>query len=225
MAEISDQDVTKRERVASRINDIPDVVLARIRGGFTKLTEVEEKTRGEFINSILISLSDGGSPLSAELPKGLPESVGRLNDSALAISVIFGIIVDIVLPLEAYKSASDGKLFDAGGWIAFDQVVSLINRDRTRLRAAVEDASLANTVLPSLVSFDVELDLRLRLEDGKILRGVPVVIVHLDTDCDGQQIWFQLKKTTIASLIESLSGAMNAMDAAGELVRTEHREY
>ena len=72
--------------------------------------------------------------------------------------------------------------------------------------------------MPSLYSFDVAVDLRVRIEDGKVRTTIPVAIVHLDTDSENQEIWVQLSTSDIDFIIKRLLRAQDDMKIAESLL-------
>jgi hypothetical protein len=68
--------------------------------------------------------------------------------------------------------------------------------------------------LPSLVDFETAVDVRLRFEKGQIKAGVPVVLVHIDTDATHEELWFQMTKAQAERLCTSLNDLLKDLEKA-----------
>jgi len=76
---------------------------------------------------------------------------------------------------------------------------------------------LAAQTLPSLDTFDISVDLRLRFKDEQIQDAVSVAVVHLDTDATNRELWFQMTRGDVELVIEKLNSTLKQMDTAEKL--------
>ena len=94
---------------------------------------------------------------------------------------------------------------------AKDILAGLADR-RDEVKQALETASLARTVLPSFRQLSIQIDLRLKFsDDGTIEKSVPVSICSLDTDVQGDDVFFQAELDDIERMIEKLEKARDNM--------------
>lgn len=94
------------------------------------------------------------------------------------------------------------------------RLAQAIGGKRAALREALERSRIASAVLPSLVQFSTVTDLRLGFEKGQVGFAVPVVVIHLGTDAEGEEIWFQANEKQLENLIKDLEEARRRIDEA-----------
>jgi hypothetical protein len=85
--------------------------------------------------------------------------------------------------------------------------------ERPQIRRSMRRASLPAQVFPYFSDIDIVVDLRLAFEADTILDSVPVALVAIDTDTDGERIWFQASKQQMRELQEEIDKALKQMDA------------
>lgn len=192
------------ETLSARIREIPPPLLPRIRGGYHSIGQMSGSQRDECVTEVVKHLSDGRAPQIRDIPalSGLRSPDG--NNVLISISVVFGLLVDLEISIDEFIAAASGEICESEDLPTLRYLASKIVPDRKALKVAVEEASLASQILPSLSMFDLEVDLRMRFEDGKLQLGVPIAVVHIDTDCQNQEIWLQLKLSEVQNLIEKL---------------------
>jgi hypothetical protein len=91
---------------------------------------------------------------------------------------------------------------------------ALVVRDRDHYKRALEKQRLAGSVLPSLTMFDTLVDLRPSFGEGGFKFAIPIVLVHIDTDVTGQEVWFQAGKAQLENIIRELQEALNRIEVA-----------
>ena len=97
----------------------------------------------------------------------------------------------------------------------FAQAVEL---DRTELKNAFKKSSLASAVLPSLDDFDMVVDVRVGFEKGHARYTVPVVIAHIDTDIPQKELWVQISKRQVETLIKDLRDTLRRVEEVEKIV-------
>jgi hypothetical protein len=93
----------------------------------------------------------------------------------------------------------------------------LIVTAREELERSFARRRLAAAVLPSLDSFEVTVDLRLKIADGRVEDFVPVALVHIDSDAVDHELWLQLTLDDVSSMIKKLEDARDQMGIAARL--------
>jgi hypothetical protein len=91
-----------------------------------------------------------------------------------------------------------------------DAVVS----QRAQIARAIRRATIPSQVLPFVEDVEIVVDLRMAFEEEVVLEAVPVAIVHIDTDADGEEIWFQASKPQLERLRGDIDEAIRRMSAA-----------
>jgi hypothetical protein len=94
------------------------------------------------------------------------------------------------------------------------RVAQAIDNSRAALREISERYRIANALLPSLTRFESTIDLRLGFEKSELGFAVPVALMHVDTDAEGEELWFQVTQRQLEALIKDLEEARRRMDQA-----------
>jgi hypothetical protein len=84
----------------------------------------------------------------------------------------------------------------------------------SEITTAIRRATLIDQTLPSFYDMDVTVDIRLGFEEGRVELAVPVAVIHLDTDADRQEIWFQASRQQLILIKDDIEAAIKKMDAA-----------
>src|ERR1700730_6819614 len=87
-------------------------------------------------------------------------------------------------------------------------------RNKDSFNESLERSSLSSESLPVMTEFEATVDIRpsFEKESNRIGFAVPVLVVHIDTDKYGQQIWFQLTRRQLEKMIEGLKTALVQID-------------
>jgi hypothetical protein len=89
-------------------------------------------------------------------------------------------------------------------------------QNKDSFNESLERSSLSAESLPVMTEFEATVDLRpsFERETNQIGFVVPVLVMHIDTDKYGQEIWFQLTRRQLEKMIEGLKTALAQIDAA-----------
>jgi hypothetical protein len=113
-----------------------------------------------------------------------------------------------------FVEAATGVIFLEGDRAVARSIASEVCDARSEITKTVARTQLAGEVLPSLYTFDVAIDLRVRVENKAIVASVPVAVLHIDTDAEDHEIWVQLTKGDIDNIIRTLTRALEDMQVA-----------
>lgn len=100
---------------------------------------------------------------------------------------------------------------DAPGLLAF---VEFVASQRANLEEDSERNQLESEVLPTLQRFQTAVDLRFEERADGSPRIAPVLVTMIDTDAEGQLVWFQMTKRQVQSLATELQEALEKMNRA-----------
>lgn len=207
----------KNPDLSDLISDMPEALQKRVRSGFAVASSLSEEQLRTGVSTFTKTLDRGSSTFDPEpLEKMLGTSKRDTGSLVTAISVVVGLLTQIRVDSDAFVRAFSGKLFEQKDTPAFATVADVVNQDRDRLDKSIERRYLAAQTLPSLSSFDVSIDLRLRFEGVEIREGVPVAVVHIATDGD-PQLWVQLTEADVSLIIEKLETVSKQMSSAAEM--------
>jgi hypothetical protein len=119
-----------------------------------------------------------------------------------------------------FVQAASGNIFDARYEPTASVIADVVISRRATLYRAMARTRLANAVLPSLVHFELTVDLRIRFEDGKAQEFVPVALAYIDTDAENKEFWFQISRADINMILAKLNNCAREMDLGEELLNT-----
>jgi hypothetical protein len=206
-------------RLSREIAELPARATVATRQGFAIASALSEIDRQKAVELMLASVQRSRAGFDTEAVSNelnLPRrDAGRLMT---ALSVTLGLLSDNVASLEEFAQAARDTIFEAASEPAVRAIADIIIRERPTLAKAMARHQLAAEVLPSLVEFDVTVDLRIRFNDDKADEFVSVAVVHIDTDGNNQELWLQLSKSDINTMLETLNKAAREMDLAENLL-------
>jgi len=198
-------------------------VKADLRAGFAVLGRLPIGQHVRLLS--LVTESIGGVPgIKPEEAK----AVGIAPDEAPGL---FSAATYTVVTL-TWRDTGAAEFFQAGvsaGLIREDDAKvllpfgELVVSQRAGLKEILTRARLSSVVLPVLVQFDVTVDVRLGFEDGRVAAALPVAVVHLDTDAEGQEIFFQVNVRQLKRLVEDLTTALREIEAAERWIELKPR--
>lgn len=208
----------KKRPLSDEISELPESVLTRTRKGFASATKMAPDEREKILGLVFDAFTKNTSVINPELAKEyLTVSNVQAGNAVTAFSVLIGLLSDRDDPIESVIIAGSGKLFEAGD---SDQVAFVANAIRQRgksLERNIRRHSLSAETLPSLVSFELSVDLRLGFSEEKLVESVPVAVVHISTDTE-PEIWLQLSRGDIDTIITKLQKTSKQMEVAETLL-------
>jgi len=198
------------------LSDIPPVVRAFLKEGFSVLQRLYPTSRQKVLEVIEETVKSGfeleGKDIRPRLNISETESrqlLAALNFLGLYIASSTS-EASIVSAVESMKEAE--LISDTEAPAVQDVLGTLVQHPS--IKGDLETARLASALLPSLLSFDTTVDVRVRVRQNQVAMSVPVLIVHLDTDASDQEIWFQLSKRQVQKMIDEFTMALNQMEVA-----------
>ena len=94
--------------------------------------------------------------------------------------------------------------------------VDAVVAEKAQIGRVMRRAALPAQVLPYMSNFEVAVDIRLAFEEEAVLEAVSVAIVHIDTDANSEEIWFQASIQQMRKLKSDVELAIKRMEAAEE---------
>lgn len=85
------------------------------------------------------------------------------------------------------------------------------------------DAASDDDSLPTLRSFDISVDLKLKFDRNGISKMLPIATFHIDTESYTQEIWLQISKRQLETLINELNTALDQMKLAESITGTSNK--
>jgi hypothetical protein len=208
-----------KEDISLRLSRYPEQALSYFQGGFSSAAALPEATRRKVLSEMISNFQRGTRRLdSSNLRQitGLPTKVAE--QVASVYSLVIGLLTETTATPEEFLEAAANKVFVEPDRAAAKSIATAVCDARAEILSTVLRTQLAGEVLPSLYTFDVAVDVRVRVEDGSVVTSVPVAVLHIDTDAENHEIWLQLTKGDIDNLIRTLTTTLSDMQVAEDLV-------
>jgi hypothetical protein len=181
--------------------------------GFVLLSDIAPSQYAEILQAVILTLESRRPPLEK-----LSE---YLKIQANQISSLFAASMFTVSVLGEGGSAEEFiNAALASGLIREDRVakirpfVETIATQQPQVGRIIRRAAMPAQVLPSISNAEVVVDLRLAFDEESVSEFVPVAVVHIDTDIDKAEIWFQASKYQMLQLKSDVDEAIRRMEIA-----------
>jgi hypothetical protein len=181
--------------------------------GFVLLANIPQD-RYEILVRHTIVMMDSRRPPVDELTKtlGLTASeTGSVVSAAMIVVPMFGegTTADGVL-----EAATKVKLIDPSLVPKLKLFVDTVAANGPEIAAVIKRVALTDQVLPSFMTVDVAVDVRLGFAEGRVDVVAPVALIHIDTDRENEELWFQCSKQQLLLIREEVETALKKIDAA-----------
>ena len=193
-------------------NAMPDTFRAFLATGFRNLAQQPPEQHQRIVALIKDSFI-GGGPSRQDAPQlGL-----SVSDTSALVGAGGVLAIALVLREDAPKTFIEAAI--KSSVVERSQEANLlllseaIKSQANEVRETWERFQLVSEVLPALTRVDTTVDLRFAFNDDTISYSVPLLLVHLDTDQYGQEVFFQLTLPQLESLIKDLTGSLAKMRA------------
>ena len=113
---------------------------------------------------------------------------------------------------------------ETGDRTAVLRFASAVASRRGTFKQVMDRSRLASEVLPSLLEFESTVDIRLGFEKGRVAVFMPVALLHIDTDAQGQEVWLQLTRLQLEKIAEDLQETLKQMVEAENWVNKSGRK-
>jgi len=197
------------------LTDIPKSAKSFLREGFNVLAGIQPP---QLITSIILESAESGSePKAADLASKFGLSKGD-TQSLVGVISFLGLLLSkpgdpepVPTIVEALLSS---EIIDKNAQATITVVLNELDRDRSSVTSALRRTSLASRLLPSLTDLSIVVDVRIGFDNEEVALAVPVALVHIDTDANNQEIWFQMTKAQLQTAIEDLTKTLARVEAA-----------
>jgi hypothetical protein len=217
MADVNVSEVVNQ--LSEEISALPTRASVATRQGFAVASALPEINRQKAVELMLSSVRSSRAGFDTESVSN--ETNLSLRDAGrlmTALSVTLGLLSENVASSEEFVQAGRGTIFDAASEPTVRAIADIIIRERPTLAKEMARHQLAAEVLPSLAQFDVTVDLRVRFNNDKADEFVSVAVVHIDTDGNNQELWLQLSKSDITTMLDKINKAAREMDLVENLI-------
>lgn len=202
--------------------DLPPDLKRFLVVGFTTLGKLSPASQQEFIGFAAKSLEAGYglSPSGLASKHDLQEQEVAAGLTAATVTLLAFSQSDIIVD-DFIEEAISAKLITEDARESVRTLAKRVEADRGAMKAVLQRSKIARELLPSLTDFETTIDVRLGFEKGRINATVPVVLAHIDTDSQNEEIWFQMTKAQVEKTIADLQDLLRRLEEAEKLAPRE----
>jgi hypothetical protein len=172
-----------KDELARRIAEYPKEALEFFGAGIASASNLSDEARKLLLQKVIETFKSGTRRLAGSVLRPIAKLSERESEQlAYAYSLIIGLLLESTATTDDFVNAAKGVLFAPEQEATARSIADSICASRREIKATVDRAQLAGEVLPSLYSFDLAVDVRVRISNGELKTFVPVAILHLDTD-------------------------------------------
>ena len=184
----------------------PDAVKRTFHEGLRLIAQLDQQQCDSLLAWALKLRPGGlaGDNSSVVSETGIP--IQNAGPVRLALGMMVETLSDTRITVEDFLDAGLlNSAFTQGDRRGVGRLAKLIVGARAEFQEQSKIVQLQNAVLPSLTTFELALDSRIKISNRKVVRSVPVVLAYADTDSEGQVIWFQMDEGMVLDLRDKLN--------------------
>ncbi|MGY2808686.1 hypothetical protein [Bradyrhizobium sp. USDA 4506] len=177
------------EELEGRLSRYPQQALLFFQAGFSSAASLPEEARRHVLAEMISNFQRGTRRLdSSNLRKITGLSENGADQLATVYSLVIGLLSETTATPDEFIVAAENKVFLEKDRSVAKSIATEVCNARPKIQETVARTRLAGEVLPSLSTFDLSIDVRVRVENGAIGIAVPVAVVHIDTDADNRDL-------------------------------------
>lgn len=181
--------IPRSEGPSDVLSRLPRAFRGQAEKGFEVLAEVGKQHYTELLRAAIVALESKKPPLE-ELEKSLKLSKNDLNALFAAAMLTVPLIGQGIGQDEFLASTVKAGIIPQSLVPKVQPFVETVVADSVQIGRILRRETLPSQVLPYVSNVEVVVDLRVAFEKEAVIEAVPVAIVHIDTDANGQEIWF-----------------------------------
>lgn len=195
------------------VRTIPRAFKEQAEKGFAVLATISPQHYAEILKAVVVTVESKRAPL-----EGLEKTLGLSKNDLSALFAAAMLTVPILAQggnaEEFVSSAVKAGLIADGLVPRIQPFIDTVIAERIGIGRAIKRAALPSLVLPFLSNVEVVVDLRIGFEQEVVAEAVPVAVIHIDTDAEGKEIWFQASKQQMEDLKTDVQEAIKRMETA-----------
>ncbi|KVC52319.1 hypothetical protein [Burkholderia stagnalis] len=208
-------ELLSQQQLTDFLKGLPNSAKTSIREGFAQLRSVRQEAFAAMLEAGQHSFAGAPSPLEKLAERiGVPERAADLMMAAVSMTMYACARYEGDLTVEQLTVIlKDVELLTVEPNEALRALLQEILTQRQEVRREVERYDDTRSVLPSVIRFDLNVDVRVSFHKNEVKSFVPVVVGHLNTDSEGQLVWFQITKEQLVSMQETLADTLQQINA------------
>jgi hypothetical protein len=188
--------------------------------GFRVLSRIPSEKFEEIIQRAIVMVESRRPPIDG-LRASLGLSASDISSVFAAAMLMIPFVGEGVTTAEFSDAATTAKLIDSEFVAKLKTFFDAFVAQAKPVAEAIKRSSVSDQVLPSFYEMDIAVDMRLAFSGDKVDIAVPVAVLHVDTDAEDRQIWFQCSKQQLAFIRDDIDDALKKMELAESWARRE----
>jgi len=206
---------TPKQEISRRVRGYPESVGPFFKSAFALTASLPEDVRKRLFDGIISEFERGQRRIDgAEVATITGLTSSDADQAAAVYSLIIGLLAESNASPAEFVEASKGFIFDPEHEQTVLAIATAICSHRDQIAATIKLARLSGAVLPSFAQLEIAIDVRLSIVGGSVETAVPVAVVHLDTDADHQEAWFQMTIADVEKVTEKFTKALGDLKVA-----------
>lgn len=181
--------------------------------GFTVLSRIPSDKFEEIIQRAIVMVESRRPPIDG-LQASLELPAGDISNVFAAAMLMIPFIGEGVTTAEFSDAATKSKLIDSESVARLKTFFDAFVAQAKSVAEAIKRSSVSDEVLPSFYEMDIAVDMRLAFSGDNVDIAVPVAVLHIDTDAEDRQLWFQCSKQQLAIIRDDIDEALKKMKVA-----------
>ena len=199
--------------LADALAGAPRAFREQAQKGFRVLAGIGREHHGEIVRSVIRTL-ESRQPHFEELEKSLSLSKDDLSGLVAAAMIAVPLLAERGTAEEFTSAAVKVGLLPAELTQEIVPFAQSVISERSGLGRTIRRTAMSSQVLPYLAEVEIVVDLRIDFENQEVHEAVPLAMFHIDTDANGQEIWFQASKPQLERLRSDIEAAIKRMENA-----------
>ena len=181
--------------------------------GFTVLAGIPSDRYEDIVQRAIVMVESRRPPVDGlEKLLGLTSSdVGNVFAAAMLMVPFVG---EGTTPDEFIDAAVKTKLIDHQIVSRLKPFFDVVVAHAKPITEAIKRSAITDQVLPAFYDINIAVDLRIGFLGDRVDIAVPVAVIHIDTDVEDRQLWFQASKRKLLVIRDEIDEALQKMDAA-----------
>jgi len=193
---------------------MPDGPKTVLKEGFSIVSRLQESTHATLVEQTLAIAGRGGGKVQPDLAKKMGLSTREASSAAAATGTLSALLSGRKEGTdEVIQALVSSGLLATSAVPSIQRLVPLLLENKQNFGQLLKEKYFSTAVLPSFDEFEAVLDIRIG-DETEVGLAVPVAIAFLDTDANGQRLWFQLTKDDVEEMLRKLNSLLGRFKEA-----------
>jgi len=210
--------------IAEILSRFPPTFRTQFAAGIRLIASLTDQQVAQLLEAVTDSIVSTTPVADKEIASKFSLSPQDASASLLAANVLVVTLASSkVSPEQLLQQLRDLALFDEKQPEGPLHFLKSAENIRGPINESIQRTALAAEGLPVLTEFEAIVDIRPAFDKEKqhITFAVPVLILHIDTDSHGSEVWLQINKRQLEKMVADLKTALDQMTEAERWSKTD----